>query len=381
MKILFVLALLLLILGIGIGHVSPILKPFPELTGPYHIGIRSVHLADQYNIQSILVPNKRSLMVHIWYPTDNVTNLTKYPYLGAKMPYLQKSFSDLYHVPRWVAELFFRNINTHAYKDAPLSKAKNIYPVVLFSHGLLGLPSDVHVSLRENLASHGYIVIGIDHPYFNILTLYPDGKIISSQELSKQFVAMSSAEQKEFQTQAIDIYKTDIQHVLNQLVAINQNPNSIFYHHLDLEHIGIMGHSAGGTAAIELCRIDNRCKAAINLDGWYDHIISPTPLATPLLMLFGQASTEITEPTPDYLKQKGLTKEQYYARERAIEQHKKELCANSNCSIVYIPGASHEDFGDGALVKWPLRSWHADSYITIGLINKHINAFFDKYLE
>lgn len=93
--------------------------------------------------------------------------------------------------------------------------------------------------------------------------------------------------------------------------------------------------------------------------------------------MFGEKSIEVTEPSAEYLKRKGLTREQYYEREHTIQKHKKELCSeNSKCSMIIIPGAAHEDFGDGILLKWPWRSWKAaDSYTTLDAINKQIQTF------
>ena len=107
-----------------------------------------------------------------------------------------------------------------------------------------------------------------------------------------------------------------------------------FTNHLDLDRVGVMGHSAGGTAAIEFCRIDKRCKAGVDLDGWYDQAIGHEPLQQPLLLMFGSKSLEVTELSTEYLKRKELTRERYYEREQNIADHKKELCKNKNCSMI-----------------------------------------------
>jgi pimeloyl-ACP methyl ester carboxylesterase len=278
-------------------YISPLIKPFPPLTGSHQVGIETVYFIDQKRIESFSEnpTDKRTIVGHIFFPTDNVIDLKKAPYLGNKMPIFQKIFSDFYDIPERITKLFFRNVTTNAYLNASLSQSKSKYPIVLFSHGLLGFPSDMHVVFLEDLASHGYIVIGIDHPYFNLITVYPNDNVISSTALTKKFEKMSPIEQQEFQNKAIDIYKSDIQFILDQLAIINQNPKSTFYNHLDLDHIGVMGHSAGGTAAIELCRTDDRCKAAIDLDGWYDQAIGHEPIQQPLLLLFGSKSIDITE--------------------------------------------------------------------------------------
>lgn len=365
-----------------VWHSSPVLKPLPRPTGSFAIGVESLPLVDQQRQESYAAwDKKRALMTHIWYPTD-VQEGTHYPYLGSLMPLFKKSFALLYGMPNWLNNLLWRNIYTHAFTDVPVAQKQKMFPVILFSHGLLGLPSQMYASIIENLASHGFIVVGINHPYFNILTQLPDESIVSSQALSAQFQKMNQAEQSTFLSQAIDVYKADFAFALDELKKLNQNKNSVFYNKLDLERVGVMGHSAGGTASIEFCRTDERCKAAADLDGWYDHIIGQEPIHKPLLLLFGQKSVEVTEPSAEYLQRKELTREQYFEREQKIAEHKKALCSEQHCSMIIIPEATHDDFGDGALLKWPLRAWHAvDSYKVIGQINKHLVEFFKRYLS
>lgn len=380
-------AVLLTISSVLIGsfyYLSPIVKPLPILTGPYQVGIQTLQFIDQKRIElfSEDAAFKRTLVLHLWYPIPNALYLKKAYYLEGKMPIFQQIFADVYHTSLWISKILWCTIKANAYSNVPLSQARKTYPIILFSHGLLGLPSDMYVSLLENLASHGYIVIGIDHPYFNMLTQYVDGTTVSSIALSAQFQKLSPQEQKEFQQKAIDIYKADIQFVLDQLAKLNRTKESIFYKRFDLNHIGILGHSAGGTAAIEVCRIDDRCKAVINLDGWYDHVIGHEPLQQPLLLLFGSKSVEVTEPTPEYLQRKKLTREQYFEREKSIEKHIKELCTSENCSMEIIPDVAHEDFSDSILLKWPLRAWNtAETYKTLTKINDSILQFFDTYLK
>jgi len=195
---------------------------------------------------------------------------------------------------------------------------------------------------------------------------------------------MPASEQYAFQTEAINVYKADMQFVLNQLEKLNNNPEAIFYHHLNLTRIGLMGHSAGGTAAIETSRIDPRIRATIDMDGWFDHVIGWQPLKIPLLLMFcGTQEIEIEEPTPEYLKRKQLTREQYFERERTIQKHKRELCkTGTKGKILYIPGITHGDFSDVLLAKWPVREWNdAEPYATLSTINMNIINFFDKYLK
>ncbi len=364
-----------LIIGIFL-YVSPILEPFPQPTGNYAVGTKLFHFVDQYRLGAY-TPKKqeREVMVRLWYPTQ-IKKGDNYSYLGNTMPIFQQSFADYYKIPLWMSKLLWRNIKTHAFVDAPIAPGEEKYPVILFSHGLLGPSSEMYVSIIENLASHGYLVAAIDHPYFNWLTQLPDGTIASSIPLSAQFEKMTQNEQRAFQSKAIEIYKADMKLVVDELTKLNENAQSFFYGHLDLDKIGVMGHSAGGTAAIEFCRIDDRCKAAVDLDGWYDHVIAHEPVNKPLLLVFGSKSVEISEPTPEYLKRKQITREAYFQREEKTANHRNELCKAPDCFMEIIPDATHGDFGD--LLKWPFRAWNAvNAKKFFETINRLVLSFFN----
>lgn len=368
---------------LGLWYCCPAFKAFPKPTGTYEVGTTSLELSDtsRKEIYSENPDEKRKLSIRFFYPASLTGSDKLYPYLGKKMPYFQQYMANEYQLPYAATKLLFDNITTHAYENPPLADTNKKYPVVLFSHGLLGFPSDTSAVILENLASHGYIVAAIDHPYFNGLTLYQNGQVVTSQKLSNEFNKMRWPQQKEFQTQAIEIYKTDFKFALNELAKLSADSSSIFYNRLDLDHIAVMGHSAGGTASIEFCRIDGRCKAAINLDGWYDQVIGNEPIKQPLLLIFAEKSLEISEPSPEYLKRKELTHEQYFEREENIIQHRKKLCDAPNCKTVIIPGATHSDFEDTMLLKWPFRAWNsADAYEILKQVNENIVAFLKNYL-
>lgn len=385
--ILIFLVCLLVVLEFTYRQTIPIIKRYPRPTGNYAIGTTALELKDPFRreLYSKTSSDTRNLMIRLWYPKHRSSLNSIYFSFGDELLPIASQFSYKYGFPQWLSVLMLSNIKTHADVNASVSKDKKSYPVILFSHGLFGSTRDLYVSIIEDLVSHGFIVVAIGHPYFEMATVYPDGRVVTDQELSAQFEKMTPQEEQPlFLTEAIGVYKADIRFVLDQLELLNKNPKSIFYTRLDLHRIGIVGHSAGGTAAIETCRVDSRCKAAINLDGWYDHVIGWEPLKVPLLMLFaGAEPTEISEPTAEYLKRKHLTREQYFDRERTIAQHKRQLCsAVSGCEMRYLPGTGHGDSGDWNLMKWPLRSWNAPNpYEIHRKINDYILAFLSKHLE
>lgn len=375
--------ILILVFG-GLWYLSPAFKPFPKPTGPFAVGTTSLEFTDpsRKEIYSENPDDQRILSVRFYYPSLQSSDFNKYPYLSKKMPYFQQYFASRYHLTNATAKLLFGNITTHSYENPPLADTNKKYPVILFSHGGLGFPSDMYSVILENLASHGYIVVAIDHPYFNGLTLYNNGKVITEQKLSNQFNKMSQSEQKAFLSTIVETFKADMKFMVDELAKLNENPENIFYQRLDLEHIAAMGHSAGGTSAIEFCRADSRCKAAVDLDGWYDHVIGKEPINKPLLLIFAEKTIEVSEPTPEYLTRKELTREQYFEREKNIYAHRKKLCSVPNCTMIVIPEAAHSDFDDLMFLKWPFRSWNTiEPYKTIELINGHIVKFLNANLQ
>jgi len=378
----------ILSIGLCIGiagclwYISPILKPLPQPTGPYAIGTTSIAITDQYRIDPyVLGGQKRTLMTRLWYPASK-SNAPLYPYLGAAMPAFQQLVAQFYGIPLWLSKWLLRGLVTHAHSEAPCTPSANGWPVVLFSHGLLGMPSETHISIIEAIASSGHVVVGIEHPYFNVLTHYPDGKIVSSHQLNEQFSKMRPQQQHEFQCTAIDTYKDDMLCVLKHLETLNNDPANQWYGKLDLQQVVVMGHSAGGTAAIKFCRSHPECKGAIDLDGWYDQCIGDEPLKQPLLLISGSKIDTVVEPTPEYLARKELTREQYYVNEAAVVRHKRRLCQPPGCSLIELSNVDHTEFGDLILRKWPLRAWNApDAYKTLIIINEHIVNFLKANLQ
>src|SRR5205807_5584780 len=69
-------------------------------------------------------------------------------------------------------------VRTHSLSDAPVSPEQRAYPVVLLRAGGSALTTDF-TTLAEDLASHGYIVVGFDAPYRSFIVVLPDGRVVT----------------------------------------------------------------------------------------------------------------------------------------------------------------------------------------------------------
>jgi pimeloyl-ACP methyl ester carboxylesterase len=112
------------------------------------------------------------------------------------------------------------------------------------------------------LASHGYIVVAIDHTYVSAATEFPD-RIATHREATTDFQVVEPA--------AIisRIMADDAAFVLDRLTEMNAGTSgNLFHERMDLDRVGVVGHSVGGAAAYRLALTEPRVKAAIDLDGF-----------------------------------------------------------------------------------------------------------------
>src|SRR4029453_6457136 len=70
------------------------------------------------------------------------------------------------------------SVKTHATLDAAPASSPGRFPVILFQHGYTGLPSS-HTALMEDLASHGWVVLNLIHPYEATGARLADGTVVT----------------------------------------------------------------------------------------------------------------------------------------------------------------------------------------------------------
>ena len=68
---------------------------------------------------------------------------------------------------------------THARLEGPIASHGHPFPVLLFNPAWTGRRTQ-NTFLAEELASHGYIVAGIDHTYNSGPVAFPDGRVVNS---------------------------------------------------------------------------------------------------------------------------------------------------------------------------------------------------------
>jgi len=330
----------------------PILLPvfrLPEPTGPYPVGTTKLYLVHNTRPETF-TPNPddhREFMVQVWYP--------------AKVESGAKPDAYMEHMPFQLSHLSL--VRTHAYLDTPVSDAQSSYPVLIFSHGFIGLVEQ-NLTQMEELASHGYIVCSIAHTYQAQATVFPDGHIVPVDlGLSNDFMRGISPTRTMY-AEYLRIWTDDTLFLMNELESIQTGEKeTLLTGKLDMDRFGIFGQSFGGVTAVQVCSVDDRCRAGISLDSGLPKDYG------------GQTVDSLLEQPFMFMLNEGRA---YYMR--------PNLDAVKNTAYgVIVRGTTHFDFTDLFLYSPVLKFTKAfgpiDGYRMVKIINSYTLAFFDKYFK
>ena len=254
----------------------------PQPTGSYSVGRMELDWTDPNRMDPLAKqPNsRRELAIWIWYPAQ-VAGSQK------PAPYFPPAWEKARDKDQGVGILLERQLNrivTHSYENAPLSKVQADYPVLIMEPGLGPAIPDYTV-LAENLASHGYIVVGINPTFSSNLVVFPDGRIVTRSNKGTIPDNATRAQADQIASSLLVVWSGDVTFVLSKLESTNASPASSLFQRLDMGHVGVFGHSFGGATALAFCQQDSRCKAGANLDGSPFGSELNTPLPEPFLLI------------------------------------------------------------------------------------------------
>ena len=366
---------------------------FPQPSGSYKIGKMHLNFVDAQRIDPFppAAGKNRDIPIMIWYPADNTGTTTPSYYIQQADNINLSTFNlgfKLMFSKLW-------KIKTNSYEGIPVSMKEDKFPVILFNHGFTSF-MEQNTSQMEHLASHGYIVVSISHPYDGVAS-YPDGRSIPMdtskmenitkekrkkmrkdakrmrnllnrlQERNLSFEEIEDLTQKFLFSEdegTMEIWVDDVIFILNQLELLNSGEiKSIFRGKLDIaQRVGVFGHSFGGGTSILTPCIDDRITCGINMDGG----IWPG------------------------LKEKYVYKKPYMFMEnggnRGMNRYFYEVNQHDSY-MVCVEDALHFDFSDTSLFG---KNWLMKRTKIVGKIhhkrmqnfmNGLITAFFDRYIK
>ena len=258
------------------------------------------------------------------------------------------------------------------YPDAPNAES-NTFPLVIFSHGAFGY-HESNYSLCTELASHGYVVAALDYPHHAFFSTDTQG--------NKDWMNLRMA---------------DLGFTLDTIEAAVRNGSvngeAWFFDSADQEaqmlkalqlvnvdKIGLVGHSMGGATSVGQGRARNEVDAVIDLDGtmFTEHTLNndgtysfnEAPYPAPLLSIDNESHY-----------QSGLqAKEQGYPYVNNVVLDNATVSAHT-----YFKGSGHMNFTDLPLFSPMLASMlgtgDIDARACIEQTNALALAWFDEHLK
>lgn len=340
------MALFLILSGVLAGWLLPVVR-FPMPTGPYPVGIVDREIVDQ--------ARARRLMISIWYPA--VSSGTPAP-LTYHPDEIATGLGKLSGLPG-LAFQHLRYFKLAASDNAALRTQGAPFPVLVFSHGLVGLRLQNSATMQD-LASWGYVVVALDHTDAAAVTVLDDGET-RFYNLERFGIPSNVEPDKILVTERVFPVWVDDQRFVYDMLELWSVNDPLLAGKLDLTRIGSFGHSFGGATALEVCRIDARCGAAVNMDGGlYGKIVSQ-PAVRPLLLMSSAESNRYAKTVEEW--------------RRMVEQ------ANADAYWLELPGSTHYSFTITQLLSPVLAPRDFDPRAGLYTVHTYLRTFFDLHLR
>lgn len=257
----------------------------------------------------------RELLLRIWYPAEATPAQPASYFLDVREAEFNAAASQL---PPGIFDL------VHGWSIQGATAASGRRPTLLLSTGF-GVPLAFYSGIAEELASRGYVVIGVAHPDASGIVVYPDG---TTSQIDPNALPEESARAAVVRGWADDL-KFVANWLANGLAETSLDPEGLAALALvDVSRLGVFGHSFGGAAAVWAASETPLLRASANMDGrlWGD--LRERGSAKPTLFLLSEGASADADG--------GITE---FTSHALGALHRAE-----------VSGALHNDFSDTALL-------------------------------
>ncbi len=258
------------------------------------------------------------------------------------------------------------------------------FPLIVFSHGGLGT-EDSNESLYLELASHGYVVASIGHPYHALWTKEEGGRttfvnLDYFQELQQEDPQRDKPGSYRLYQQWMATRMGDIGFVIDTILDEAANDSDGVASLVDGARIGVMGHSLGGAAALGIARQRADIDAVIALEAPFladivgvendEFVWTDESYPVPVLNIYSDSSWSHLSQWPQY------------ARNAAWLTDAPATAVN-----LHLPGGGHFALTDlslaSPLLTRVLEGGHAphDRKVYLQDVNRACLEFFDRTLR
>jgi dienelactone hydrolase len=308
----------------------------PPLTGPHSVGYASLIIEGPKNAHSL---GDSKIGIEIYAPT--------YMGVGNRLRLLRpgECFENLLSTEQR------QSLHTHSIdRIEPVGKM----PILIFSHGM-GVDPLLYRPLLEELASHGYVVLTLNHPSSS-------GYAPFSQDVYNEsaFEHMYLSDRQKFKREVENLSSAQANNIRFVLDRIRQGDLEILKNLGSIDQIILSGHSLGGAASIMVSRDDPQIAGCINLDGGLTGETESRTAGLMMPVLTILSDHELHQPKEGA---DGYEESQQNARDWDAFHHH---CAGSPQPVT-IKDISHMDFASSG----PMLGWLIGKETLLGALKAH----------
>ena len=345
----------------------------PSPTGRYPVGTRTFHFTDRkrQEMHQGAKLGHREVVAQLWYPAATGKH-AKAVYRKKKETTLRSSYQAV--------------LKTHSLQDAPMAAGR--LAVIVLNSGWFSFRNR-STFMTQELASHGFVVVSLSHPYNSSMVELADGSIANpdySLDLGFSFARYIPLQERfAIADEELAIQTADCRFVLDELEKLDRTAGHPLESHLSLDRVGAYGHSFGGAVSVEFAREDSRVRSALELDGVLHGSAASHGIDKPVLMLEGPWMISPGEHTETWAPK---TLESHRVAETSrlwdmIAESKTRLLERCGGVQVVVEGLGHFDFTDQIFMS-PLRRLSSAGTMApkrvAQILNAYVLAFFKETL-
>ncbi|KAK7224109.1 hypothetical protein V2G26_012112 [Clonostachys chloroleuca] len=265
----------LLVLGL-LATADALLLPSPE--GPYQVGLKIHAMTDHSRVDPYSPADNRHprrLLTSIFWPVAKSCSHKEVAYFPpATAAWYGAQVSGLGLPNNTFSEMKLDVCDV----TKPVKKCRNgtqqRFPLAIFSSGA-GNSRLMYSLMAMSLASEGYVVVTVDHPYDADLVEFPDGMIIKSANISEDTESLKKLTQ---------VRAADLSYVVSDLKRTSSLPAGL-HESIDFSKLVAYGHSLGGASAASVIKTDTQFLGGVDLDGRLVEPVLSEGIEEPFLLL------------------------------------------------------------------------------------------------
>ncbi|GAW11796.1 hypothetical protein ANO14919_011480 [Xylariales sp. No.14919] len=266
----------------ALAATSALAQVFPSPSGPFKIQWENKELVDADRVDPFNASHSRRMVISHFTPVPekHCTRTCRVPYMPEEIATIEDdilayAFAD-YGWPQGLLSGLEVDVCCGVSKRAHVSK----YPTLLFGTGL-NTTRLWYTDFAMEIASLGYQVIVMDHPYETDVVLFPDGEIVFGGNVPNDPNNLTAIEF------GLEVRNGDVSFVLDTLNVCK----TVYF-----------GHSFGGASAAAATMVEPRIQGAVNLDGALWGPVVNAGVAKPFINFSGSQSSSNDESWGNFTK-------------------------------------------------------------------------------